>query len=115
MRLIEHALTVAPEPFELAARIADRPGAVLFGVGGLLFLASDPLERVSALDPEPTLGLDPTDDHASIPRWIGLLPYESRRDLERPAGSAERDVRPPPHLSAPLWLRYGAVAAITEL
>lgn len=108
-------LDVAARPLELAARVAGRRGAVLLwdATGsGPSWLACEPIDRSEALCPEPGLALDPgSGELARAPRWIGILPYECRRSLER-SGGVTRDRRPEPHVSAPLWLRYGAVAEI---
>jgi len=54
----------------------------------------------------------PWSSHASVPRWIGVVPYESRRGLERAAWTSERDSRPPATISEPTWARYPAVVRI---
>lgn len=46
---------------------------------------------------------------ARAPRWIGVLPYEARRSLERPSWRPE-DTRPPALIARPRWFRYPAVA-----
>ncbi|HEX3597011.1 MAG TPA: anthranilate synthase component I family protein, partial [Polyangiaceae bacterium] len=43
---------------------------------------------------------------------IGALPYESRRTLERPGRTTRPDARAEPHLTTPLWARYGAVVRV---
>jgi len=100
------------EPFVLARALADRPGLVLLRAAGgsVTYVACDPVDVSHALDPEPSLPLAAR-PHGEIPRWIGLLPYEARRSLER-AGAA--DVRPPPEITAPLWRRYPALIKITN-
>lgn len=108
---------MAPRPLELAARIAGRPGAfVLWSAsgGGPSFLGCDPVDRSGALCPEPTLPLDgAAGELARAPRWIGALPYEARRDLERPERSSP-ERRPEPQLVAPRWQRYAAVAEVGD-
>ncbi len=44
-----------------------------------------------------------------MPRWVGLLPYEARRGLER---AGHGGLRAAPHVALPHWLRYAAVAVI---
>jgi anthranilate/para-aminobenzoate synthase component I len=46
-----------------------------------------------------------------VPRWIGLLPYECRRGLERRSHVPD-DSRAPPHVTRPAWARYGAVVRV---
>jgi anthranilate/para-aminobenzoate synthase component I len=66
-----------------------------------------------ALDPEPSLERAVGGSAlATFPRWIGLLPYEGRRGLERPGRSPRPDPRREPHVVVPLWARYGAVVRI---
>lgn len=112
MARFELPVACEPRPFELGRAVADRPGAVLFGVPGKVYVASDPVAVARSLDPEPELRLSrAAGELEPLPRWFGLLPYESRRDLERGTGD---DARPAPQLSRPLWLRYAAVAEVTD-
>jgi anthranilate/para-aminobenzoate synthase component I len=64
--------------------------------------------------------LDPShdDEHDSdvptqpaAPRWIGFIPYEARRGLERP-GWTPRERRPATPFARPEWRRYRAVACV---
>lgn len=85
------------------------------------FVAADPDLRSDRLDP---LADDPdlAGDLASgappglrrFPRWIGALPYEHRRDLERSAWRPA-DTRPPALIARPVWRRYPAVAGVDHL
>lgn len=66
-------------------------------------------------DPEPGLTLDPDADIlAAFPRWIGLLPYEAFRDIERRDVTRGSERRATPMIVGPYWLRYGAVAVVDE-
>jgi anthranilate/para-aminobenzoate synthase component I len=116
--LIARLVEVAPDPRRIAEALGDRPGAVLLwsaSGGGPSYVACDPLRSVRQLDPERDLAVDPSRGELStFPRWIGLLPYEARRALERPGRTAAIDARPVPHVSEPVWWRYGAVARITD-
>jgi anthranilate/para-aminobenzoate synthase component I len=49
--------------------------------------------------------------HAAAPRWIGYVPYEAMRALER-ATSPRDDARPKPRLPTPHWNRYDAVIRV---
>lgn len=72
-------------------------------------MASDPIEEAHDLDPEPTLAVSrEANDLLSAPRWIGVVPYEARRSLER--GTSER--RSDPDVTEPVWLRYPALVEI---
>jgi anthranilate/para-aminobenzoate synthase component I len=110
--LFERATSLAPDPIELARRLYDQPDLVLARAdeGRRVWIGAGALEAVSALDPEPLLGFRSDAELAGIPRWFGLLPYESRRALER-RGS---DTRAPASLAAPLWRRYGAWVEVGE-
>lgn len=79
------------------------------GRGQRSYLAAFPDDSSNALDPHQG-ATDPCGAGlAASPRWIGVLPYEARRALERPSWCTP-DSRPPPFISAPRWLRYPAVA-----
>lgn len=110
-----------PDPLAIAAALADLPGlfALVDGVGDgwraggrFSFVSADPDAESSAMDPH--------DGHihhreawaASLPRWVGVLPYEACRDrLERPAWVGV-DARPPATMTRHHWYRYPAVIAI---
>lgn len=116
-RLRAYELSVPPNPLILARAVADEPDFCFLwsaAGGGPSFIACHCLERSASLDPEPSLRLARVDGaFGAVPRWIGLLPYESMRSLERPAWT-QNDVRPAAHATEPLWYRYGAVAVITD-
>lgn len=117
MPLVVRHTDLIPDVARLARSLADAPGAqVLWSADGSgpSYLCCDPVERVIALDPEPDLELDPRlGPPGQVPRWVGVLPYECRRDLER-ARYVAAERRPPPPITLPLWQRYAAVAQVTE-
>jgi anthranilate/para-aminobenzoate synthase component I len=117
-QLTARVVDTPPDPLALAEAIHDRPGAVLLWSAdgtGPSYVACQPTGCAAALDPEPELELDPgAGPLSSVPRWIGLLPYEARRSLERPRKLSGPDLREPPHLVEPLWWRYRAVARVTD-
>lgn len=101
-----------PDALALAERVRDREAPVLFwsAAGSVAYLACDPVELSSALDPEPAL--EPrAAPLGEIPRWFGLIPYEASRKLER---YFSVDPRPAPSLCEPCWRRYGAIAEISN-
>jgi anthranilate/para-aminobenzoate synthase component I len=128
--LVARELAVRPDPLGIARTLAasGRPGTALLHAaetGDLAWarwswIGACPDRRSHALDP---LADDPDARAASAPRgsalaaaprWIGVLPYEHRRDLERPAWRpVER--RPAPRLDRPIWLRYPAVVGVDHL
>jgi anthranilate/para-aminobenzoate synthase component I len=108
-------LPLTPDAFEAARRIADRPGAALLytaGGAGPSYVMCDPVACSQGLDPEPSLPLAAAGEpYAHVPRWLGVLPYESRRVLER---GGRPDRRPVPWLCDATWWRYRAVAELGE-
>jgi anthranilate/para-aminobenzoate synthase component I len=112
------SVSIAPQPLEVARRLSDRPGVALLWSAwgsGRSYVMCDPVARVSALDPEPGLALDPNaSEFGHVPRWLGVLPYESRRSLERRRYAPKPDWRAPPWLSRPVWWRYSAVVEVSD-
>jgi anthranilate/para-aminobenzoate synthase component I len=108
----ERPTSLEPDPFEIVRRLTDRPDVVLAWSeqGQKAWIGADASAVVSAFDPEPELGLCNDSDLAGVPRWFGVLPYESRRDLERHLS----DKRPPAVIDRPLWRRYGAWVRVDE-
>lgn len=101
-----------------ASGAGDETAPLGAALGRWSFVAAEPDLLSDALDP---LGDDPelaTDEVpaglACFPRWIGALPYEARRDLERPAWRPA-DSRPPALLTRPSWRRYPAVIGVDHL
>lgn len=118
-------LAIAPDPLAIAAHLqragADRlallhasdrtPGSF----ARYSFVSCDPDRESHALDPfedDPTPKTPGT--FGQIPRWIGILPYDAFRHLERPAW-VRPDTRPPPLVQRPCWLRYPATIVVDHL
>jgi anthranilate/para-aminobenzoate synthase component I len=111
-------MVAAPaDPLALALRVAERPHLAFLHASarrpglGLSYLACDPDEESRALDP---LGERPGERGsalASVPRFVGVLPYEALRAIERPRWSPPDD-RPLARASSVAWLGYPAVARI---
>ena len=134
--VVARQLSVPPDPCALARRLqaagarhlallhaAERPGADAVAPLGLdlsrwSFVAAEPDLRSERLDPlleDGDFGVDaPPADLRGFPRWIGVLPYEHRRNLERPAWRPA-ETRPPALLARPVWLRYPAVIGVDHL
>ncbi len=116
MTLLAKPADVPVDPLRLARRLGGRRGLAFLHTAarsGRSFLACDPVESASQVDPEPALALAPAGEHGAVPRWIGVLPYEHERGLERPR-YRRAEVRPEPMLTRPLWHRYDAVAVIGD-
>lgn len=122
--LVAREIPIAPDPLALAARLraegaacvalllaADRTGPF----GRFSYVACDPDRATACLDPlddDPELpSVGATGPLGAAPRWIGVVPYEARRALERP-GWSRPEGRPAPLLEATRWLRYPAVAVV---
>jgi anthranilate/para-aminobenzoate synthase component I len=114
--LIARELSLAPNPLGLARRLSARRECLFLWSAdgrGPSYLAPRPEQATSALDPEPALACAPANSTlARAPRWIGVLPYEARRELERPPYRRSSEDRALPHLCQPRWWRLGAVACI---
>jgi anthranilate/para-aminobenzoate synthase component I len=121
MPLCAIVVDVAPDPVAIAQRFEGRRGfAFLHGAsegesGRRSIVAVDPVESSAAWLPPADESLAPRehlDSRGDVPRWIGVIPYECGRDLERAAWTRTPDHRPAPHLVQPSWQRYGAVIDI---
>lgn len=122
--LVARELDERPDPLGIARTLAasGRPGVALLHAAEASDLAWARWSWIAACPDRRSHRLDPLSDDplprsprgstlASSPRWIGVLPYEHRRDLERPAWRPE-DRRPPALLDRPIWLRYPAVVGV---
>ncbi|MCA9633715.1 MAG: anthranilate synthase component I family protein [Myxococcales bacterium] len=117
MPLVVRHTDLIPDVATLARSLGTARGAqVLWSADGVgpSYLCCEPVEQVTALDPEPALPLDPRlGAPGQVPRWVGVLPYECRRDLER-ARHVPAERRPAPAISLPIWQRYAAVAQVSD-
>ncbi len=118
MKLHARELMLAPSPLALARRLSSEPElSLLWSAAGQgpSFLGAWPLAVSTELDPEPELAASPgSSELARAPRWVGFVPYEALRGLERASHVPASDPRAPPHLVTPLWWRLGAVACVGE-
>jgi anthranilate/para-aminobenzoate synthase component I len=106
-------LDVPADPLLIARALERQEALVLVRAdrGSTTYVACDPSAVSCLLDPEPDRPLALV-GASEFPRWIGLLPYEARRTLERERSD---DPRAEPHLTEPLWRRYQAVIKITNI
>jgi anthranilate/para-aminobenzoate synthase component I len=123
--VIVREISVPADPVRLARRIAARRTdsvgiAVLVSspCGALRpedarssFLACDPVEASDAWVPPVGEGAPGWAGLEAAPRWMGVIPYEAGRALERRAWHGP-DRRSPPRFVRPRWLRYDAVARV---
>ena len=110
-----------PDPAWLARRLAGRPGLAVLrsDARGALgaddaatsFVASDPVETSSARVPPAGVTVPGWAGRPAAPRWVGYLPYEAFRSLER-SGWTPKEERAAPWVESPLWYRYDAVVRI---
>lgn len=104
------------DPLLLARRIWDQhcPMLLWTQVGdGPSYLACNPIAEASGYDPEPGLPIHPDPDpDASVPRWLGVLPYEDERHRLERRSYAPQERRSPPLIECKQWWRYAAVARI---
>ncbi len=109
--LLRTPIHLRADPLSAAAALAGEPGAfILFDQEKeRTVLGCRPTARSTAIDPEPHLALDPDAD--DVARWVGVLPYEAFRYVER-SRFVPRETRSAPHVATPLWYRYAAVAVI---
>ncbi len=117
MTLSARELPLPPQPLLLARRLAhEQELAVLWSASGdgTSFIGVRPLATSHELDPEPSLRLERGNTLGGAPRWMGFIPYEALRQLERPGRGAERDPRAEPQLSRPMWWRLGAVVCVGQ-
>ena len=113
---------LAPDVVALAPRLRGRPGLVVLrsdrrGALNALdaassFVASDPVEVAQTLAPPmPQPASRGWADRPAAPRWVGYVPYEALRGLERRSYVPD-DRRPAPTVSACRWQRYDAILRI---
>lgn len=101
----------------LARSLADRSNlAVLASAGSTAdarssFIACDPVESSDALVPDAGPTTHGWAGLPSAPRWIGVIPYEHLRGLERHLLTWS-ETREAPMITEPKWLRYAAILRI---
>jgi len=114
-------IDVAPDPVAIAQRFEARAGFAFLHAasdgesGHRSIVAFDPVQSsISWLPPidAPAPADRRLDTRGDVPRWIGAIPYECARSLERAAWTRTPDDRPAPHLAQPIWQRYAAVVEI---
>lgn len=117
-KLHARSLRIQANSLNIARSLAAHSGfSFLWAASGdgPSYVAAYPTRVSDALDPEPELALESsTGQWGDVPRWVGLLPYECMRGLERAAWTRRSEDRAAPHVERPRWLRYGAVIRVAE-
>jgi para-aminobenzoate synthetase component 1 len=111
------ALDVPADPFAVARALSDAPGLALLHAAGdgaqPSFVAADPVEVCTSwLPPMAAASTEANDTRGGVPRWIGVIPYECARSLERVRWTRSPDERAPPQFAEPRWHRYAAVVEV---
>jgi anthranilate/para-aminobenzoate synthase component I len=119
-----------PDPFAMARALADRPGLAVLASrpqgaparadARWSFVACDPVEESEDLVPpapfaEPRFPAGHGAGYGGAigaPRWVGVVPYEALRALERPGWTRDPDDRPATPFARPRWRRYEAVVRV---
>ena len=118
MTLVARELPLPPHPLLLARRLASEPELCLLWSAsgdGTSYIAVWPSAESAELDPEPELvARSSTNQLEGAPRWVGFVPYEALRSIERPRYVPAVDPRPAPQLARPSWWRLGAVVCVRE-
>jgi anthranilate/para-aminobenzoate synthase component I len=117
---VTRILPLPADPIALARKLADRPGLALLASrpqgaprpedARWSFVACEPVEASDDLVPP---GGDDDEGGASpAPRWIGVVPYDALRGLERPRWTRHPDDRAACAFVRPAWRRYAAVVRV---
>jgi anthranilate/para-aminobenzoate synthase component I len=114
-----------PDPFAMARALAGRPGLAVLASrpqgaparadARFSFVTCDPVEESHDLvPPVPSADSRAAGYGGTIggPRWVGVVPYEAMRALERPGWTRAPDDRPMTPFARPAWLRYAAVVRV---
>lgn len=124
-------LDVSPDPLAIAQALGGRPGLAVLAShpdaapraadARTSFVTCDPVDTSDALVP-PCAALDAAPDgaapdgaHDPRPLWIGVVPYEGLRALERPGWTRQPDERPQRVMTRPAWRRYAAVVRVDHV
>lgn len=96
----------------LAVLRSDPRGALRPDDAATSFLACDPVETSDVWVPAADERSPGWNGRCAAPRWVGLLPYEAMRGIERPGRGRSPDGRPAPIFEKPVWNRYDAVLRV---
>jgi anthranilate/para-aminobenzoate synthase component I len=106
---LARALRGAPE---LVVLRSDPRGALRGDDAAASFLACDAVEASDAWVPAEGPPVRGWNGRSAGPRWVGLIPYEAGRAIERSGWTRSPDERPPPAFARPTWRRYDAIVRV---
>jgi anthranilate/para-aminobenzoate synthase component I len=120
---VVRVLRLPPDPLLVARALGPRAGlAVLASCPRADSWATEARWSFVACEPEAQSGdlIPPVDRSAepgwngapAAPEWIGVVPYEALRGIERERWTRRPDDRPPGLVERPLWNRYRAVVRV---
>lgn len=123
---VVRALPFSPDPLAIARSLSGQPGlaALVSRPTGAprpedarwSFVACDPDGSSDAIVPPVEPQASPGWNGApAAPRWIGVVPYDALRGIERSGWTRNPETRPPPVHASPIWRRYPAVVRIDHL
>jgi anthranilate/para-aminobenzoate synthase component I len=106
---LARALRGAPD---LVVLRSDPRGALRGDDAAASFLACDAVERCDAWVPPEGATARGWNGRPAAPRWVGIVPYEATRGIERSGWTRSPDDRPRPAVARPAWRRYDAVVRV---
>ncbi|MGH7439282.1 MAG: anthranilate synthase component I family protein [Polyangiaceae bacterium] len=122
--MVVRAVPLPADAIAIARALSSRPGLAVLAsrpVGAprpadarFSFVACDPDSVSEDLLP-PTESEGPArgwDGAPPAPRWMGVVPYDALRGIERPRWTRHPETRPEPLHARPRWQRYPAVVRI---
>ncbi|MFO0659828.1 MAG: anthranilate synthase component I family protein [Polyangiaceae bacterium] len=110
---------VPADPVEIARRLAPLGDVVALvsataslNGSAVSFVTAAPAEQSTALVPRGGVLEGWHSGGRAVPEWVGVVPYEAARSLERPNWRLKQDQRGEPHHLRPSWRRYPSVIAV---
>ena len=110
---MSHLVELNLTSHELLARLALLPDSFYLRSEGQTYCGAFADAVSHELDPSQTRVTRQAEipEHSDVPRWVGALPYEAFRGLER---RAVVDSRSPSSWRKPVWRRYPAVIQVLD-
>lgn len=110
---------VEADAIVLADRLRDLGNVCVLrsALGGLSYVLAGAVEsRETWVPDEQDTPPRPDLRWGHVPRWVGLVPYEATRALERATGEGVHrppsETREPPHHVSPLWKRFATAVVV---